>query len=115
MHHFKHGLMNTIKPGVSIWRKTYATFAPSKELKGKPLLTLEHFLQRGRALALWRDIIRAVHRIPRSATRDEMREFARVEFERYRNVHDLDHIRYLISTGKTQLDSMRRYVEQYSL
>ena len=41
-----------------------------------------------------------------------MRTFARGEFERNKFVYDLGHIRYLISTGKTQFDSMRRYVEQ---
>ncbi|TKA70799.1 hypothetical protein B0A55_06908 [Friedmanniomyces simplex] len=81
--------------------------------KGKgPFLTLEHFVQRGRALALWRDIVRAIHKVPPSSTREEMRTFARGEFERNKLVHDLGHIRYLISTGKTQFDSMRRYVEQ---
>lgn len=64
------------------------------------------FVQRQRALSLWRDIVRATNstkalslnsahqlkeliEIPPSSTRDEMREFARAEFERYRNVHDL--------------------------
>jgi len=50
--------------------------------------------------------------VPPSATREEMRTFARGEFERNKFVYDLGHIRYLISTGKTQFDSMRRYVEQ---
>jgi len=67
-------------------------------------------------------------------TKYEMLDFARAEFERNRYVHDLGHIRYLISvrrsrharftyeaplmtdqTGKTQLDSMRRYVEQNAM
>lgn len=66
-------------------------------------------------------------------TKYEMLDFARAEFERNRYVHDLSHIRYLISvcrhvtvndamssltvyqTGKTQLDSMRRYVEQNAM
>ena len=41
-----------------------------------------------------------------------MRDFAREEFERNRNVTELGQIRYLISTGKTQFDSMRRYVDE---
>lgn len=44
-----------------------------------------------------------------------MRTFARGEFERNKFVHDLGHIRYLISTGKTQFDSMKRYIEQNAL
>ena len=44
-----------------------------------------------------------------------MREFARAEFERTREVHDIGHIRYLISTGKTQFDGMRRYIDEQVL
>lgn len=53
--------------------------------------------------------------LPPSSTREEMRTFARGEFERNKFVHDLGHIRYLISTGKTQFDSMKRYIEQNAL
>ncbi|KAM0691781.1 hypothetical protein Q7P36_007981 [Cladosporium allicinum] len=98
-------------------RAAYATIAPAKSLlRGKkgPPLTLEHFLQRGRVLALWRDVVRAVNKAPPS-TRQELLDFARGEFEQHRKVTDLGHIRYLISTGKTQLDSMARYVEQQAM
>ncbi|KAL2111663.1 hypothetical protein VUR80DRAFT_9595 [Thermomyces stellatus] len=73
-------------------------------------LSLEHFVQRSRALALYRSILRATQRIPDSKTRAETRGFARAEFERNRNVTDLGHIRYLISTGKTEWESMERYI-----
>ena len=53
--------------------------------------------------------------LPPSTTREEMRTFARGEFERNKFVYDLGHIRYLISTGKTQFDSMKRYIEQNAL
>lgn len=105
-------------------------------------------MQRQKVLALWRDCVRTIYSKPRrfqyievfadtwaeipksSDTREEMRSFARDEFERYKHVHDIvsfgyelprrnrvlifmqSHIRYLTSTGKTQLDSMRRLVEQ---
>ena len=39
-----------------------------------------------------------------------MRSYARGEFERNRNVTSLTQIRYLVSTGKTELDSMQRYI-----
>ncbi|KAF2486654.1 hypothetical protein BDY17DRAFT_321430 [Neohortaea acidophila] len=93
--------------------RLYATFSRARSLKDKgPVLTLEQFLQKQRVLGFWREIMREVHKIPPSSTRQEMREFARTEFERNRHLKDLDHIRYLVATGKTQLDSMRRYVEQ---
>ncbi|OAT06133.1 hypothetical protein BDBG_02413 [Blastomyces gilchristii SLH14081] len=61
---------------------------------------------------LWREIVRATNRIPKSSARDEMRSFARHEFERSKDVTDLTHIRYLISTGKTEFDAMRRYIDE---
>lgn len=79
---------------------------------GKPILDLDHFLQRQRVIALWREIVRAIYKIPASATRIEMRDFAREEFERNRHVTELTQIRYLISTGKTQFDSMKRYIDE---
>jgi hypothetical protein len=44
-----------------------------------------------------------------------MRAFARAEFEQHRDVQDVGHIRYLISMGRTQFDSMRRYIEEQVL
>lgn len=67
-------------------------------------------------IALWRDIVRSTNNIEDLATRTDMRQFARVEFEQHRHVTDLvctsdlhyavetlltinlqDHIRYLLS------------------
>ena len=47
------------------------------------------FLQRSRALSLYRTILRATRRIGDPTTRAETRRFARDEFERHRNVTDL--------------------------
>ncbi|KXL43408.1 hypothetical protein M433DRAFT_318954 [Acidomyces richmondensis BFW] len=101
--------MQSFRHGMKTLAKQYATISSGKDVKGKSFLTLEH---RARALALWRDIIRNIRKIPPSETREEMRTFARGEFERHKYVHDLGHIRYLISSGKTQFDTMRRYIEQ---
>lgn len=93
--------------------RTFATVLSQRPSRlGKPILGLDHFLQRQRVIALWREIVRAIYKIPASATRVEMRDFAREEFERNRHVEELSQIRYLISTGKTQFDSMRRYVDE---
>jgi len=114
----------------------YATVSSGRHFRDKgPPLSLEHvcpfdyrgnitntklrsgqFLQKQRALNLWRDIVRSVNslfcfmtialsplichiEIPLGNTRSEMRGFARDEFERNRDVHDIGHIRYLISVG----------------
>ncbi|KAF2710364.1 hypothetical protein K504DRAFT_476349 [Pleomassaria siparia CBS 279.74] len=86
---------------------TVATKAASRlRIRGKTL-GLDHFIQRQRALALWRDILRSTAGIPDTPTRHDMRQFARREFEQHKDVSDLGHIRYLISYGKTQFDSMK--------
>lgn len=81
---------------------------PSKKLG--TTLSLDHFLQRSRVLALYRTILRGTKNIKDVKTKDETRKFARGEFERRRNVTDMGHIRYLLSTGKTEWESMERYV-----
>ncbi len=47
------------------------------------------FLQRSRALALYRTILRGTRGINDPATRAETRRFARDEFERHRDVTDI--------------------------
>ncbi|EMD91180.1 hypothetical protein COCC4DRAFT_167099 [Bipolaris maydis ATCC 48331] len=91
--------------------RRYATVA-SKPLsrlgaRGKSPVSLDHFIQRQRVLALWRDIVRSTANIPDEAARKDMRQFARSEFEQHRRVTDLGHIRYLISHGKTQFQAMK--------
>ena len=53
--------------------------------------------------------------IPGSPTKKEMREDARTEFERHRDMQDIGHILYLISTGRTQFDGMKRYINEQVL
>ncbi|KAL4941151.1 hypothetical protein BDV06DRAFT_195048 [Aspergillus oleicola] len=78
----------------------------------KPAISLDHFIQRQRVIAFWREIVRALNKIPNSPTRSELRDYARTEFERHRNVTDLQHIRYLLSTGKSEFDMMKRYIDE---
>ncbi|KAK3904710.1 hypothetical protein C8A05DRAFT_13441 [Staphylotrichum tortipilum] len=93
------------------WRslRTYATSNRPSRL-GKAL-SLDHFIQRTRALSFYRHILRSTRRIADPKTRAETRKFARDEFERHRGVTDLGHIRYLLSTGKTEWESMERYID----
>ncbi|KAF1817019.1 hypothetical protein P152DRAFT_6126 [Eremomyces bilateralis CBS 781.70] len=95
--------------------RQFASDATSRDTggrKGVRLPTLDEWIQRERAISLWRDIVRAINEVPSKSTRQELREFARGEFERHRYVTDIGHIRYLISTGKTEFDHMKRYVEE---
>lgn len=88
-----------------------ANAARATRLTNKPPVSLEHFLQRSRVLSLYRTIIRSIYRIPKS-NRSEPLAYARGEFERNRHVHDLTQIRYLISTGKTEFETMGRYIDE---
>ncbi|KAI1173588.1 complex 1 LYR protein [Nemania sp. FL0916] len=102
----------SIQPRPAIALRTYATGTgtpPKSRLR--PTLSLEHFLQRAQVLALYRTILRDTRHIGDAAARSETRAFARAEFERHRGVTDLNHIRYLLSTGRTEWQSMGRYID----
>jgi len=86
----------------------YATHARPSKLKGT--MSLDHFLQRQRTIHFYRKILRGTKAIRDPATKKESRGFARAEFERHRHVTDLSHIRYLLSTGKTEWENMERYI-----
>ncbi|GAW21197.1 hypothetical protein EKO27_g7689 [Xylaria grammica] len=101
--------LRTIQPCSAIALRSYATRTPPKS-RLRPTLSLEHFLQRARVLALYRTILRGTGHIGDPVTRSETRSFARAEFERHRGVTDSDHVRYLLSTGKTEWESMERYI-----
>lgn len=90
---------------------TYRSKLNKQGAKTPPPLSLEHFLQRQRALGLYRTILRSLFRIPKDG-RAEPIAWARGEFERNRNVKDVTQIRYLISTGKTEFEGMSRYVDE---
>lgn len=94
-------------------------------------LTILKFIQRTRVISFYRTILRGTKHIADAQTKAESRRYARDEFERHRNVTDLvcgadspfhlnyapritnmsqSHIRYLLSTGKTEWEGMERYV-----
>ncbi|KAF2280793.1 uncharacterized protein EI97DRAFT_8518 [Westerdykella ornata] len=69
---------------------TIATKAASRlQKRGKSPLSLDHFIQRQRALSLWRNILRSTAGISDPGIKRDMRQFARSEFEQHRNVTDL--------------------------
>lgn len=87
-------------------------FKPSRLPTNKPPPpSLEAFIQRGRVLGLYREILRNLFRIPKGK-RDEPIAYAKNEFGRNKHVKDITQIRYLISTGKTEFDTMSRYIDE---
>ena len=91
--------------------RSYATASTrsSRLPSSKPPLSLDHFLLRQRVISLYRTIVRASHKIP-PPTREEMKKYAREEFEQHKAVEDLRKIRYLLSTGKTEFERLRKQV-----
>ncbi|RPA75211.1 hypothetical protein BJ508DRAFT_365818 [Ascobolus immersus RN42] len=78
----------------------------------KAPLSFHRFLLRGRTLGLYREVMRRVYKIPSPQLRKEIRDYARGEFERERNVEDEEKIKYLISMGRKEMMEMDRYVGQ---
>lgn len=77
---------------------------------GGDLPSLDHFLQRERAIKLWREILRGCRQVSDFNTKRETLDFAKEEFRRNKDIKDLTQIRYLISTGKTQWETFQRYI-----
>jgi Complex 1 protein (LYR family) len=73
--------------------------------------SLEHFIQRQKVLALWRTVLRDIFKIPKDK-RAEPLAYAKGEFVRNKHITDITQIRYLISTGKTEFETMQRYIDQ---
>ncbi|KAI5858353.1 hypothetical protein BZA05DRAFT_380936 [Tricharina praecox] len=71
--------------------------------------SLQSFLLRTRALHFYRDILRAT---AQARGRHELRQWAKDEFLRNRNVTDQTHIRYLLDMGKREFTTMKRYLEE---
>ena len=97
----------------SVSSKAPKAVSPPKPLKLRkpPPLSLEHFIQQQRVLSLWRTILRNLFRIPKG-NRNESIAYAKKEFERNKHVTDISQIRYLVSTGKTEFESMARYIDE---
>ncbi|KAI8578307.1 hypothetical protein K450DRAFT_248211 [Umbelopsis ramanniana AG] len=70
-------------------------------------LSLEHFLARRRAIALYREIIRSLKGLNKTDAH-EIRQWARSDFERYRGEKDLEKIKSLITSGKHQMHSVQQ-------
>ena len=116
----RHRKLPHPRPPHSRTRSLTGTHNPSKPVKPSafpsPPLSLESFLLRQRVLSLWRDIVRLTNKIPggtsTGGTRRELRQYARHGFERHRGKTDRAQIRFLVSTGRTELQGMRRYVDE---
>ncbi|KAG9240454.1 hypothetical protein BJ878DRAFT_430266 [Calycina marina] len=90
--------------------RCYTTAARRPNYLGKTV-DLDHFLQRKKAIALWRSIVRGCKKIEDKSTKQDTLKFAREEFRRNKDVEDITQIRYLTSTGKMEWETMEKYIE----
>ncbi|ORX91517.1 LYR motif-containing protein 2-like protein [Basidiobolus meristosporus CBS 931.73] len=79
---------------------------PSKLSSSGP--NLQHFITRVKVLGLYREIMRATGKIENPKDKKELRDWARADFEHYRNITDQDKIKTLLSQGKYQLHNLQR-------
>ncbi|KAG2220251.1 hypothetical protein INT45_008792 [Circinella minor] len=75
-----------------------------------PQMSLAHFMIKGQVISLYRQILRCGKKLDKR-DKQEIRDFARADFERYRNEKDLDKIRSLLSSGKQQMHSLQASVQ----
>ncbi|KAI9496885.1 hypothetical protein BDB00DRAFT_869115 [Zychaea mexicana] len=75
-----------------------------------PEMSLAHFMIKGQVLSLYRQVLRCGKGLAKR-DKQEIRDFARADFERYRNERDLDKIRSLLSSGKQQMHSLQASVQ----
>ncbi|TVU27948.1 hypothetical protein EJB05_19453 [Eragrostis curvula] len=68
-------------------------------------MDLRAFIMRTRVLKLYRQALRVTRRAPEHA-RDELRQTARAEIEKYRDCDDKQKIRFLISEGMQRLKDL---------
>lgn len=92
-------------------RPTLCILSTTSRLRKPAPPSLDHFIQRQRVLALWRDILRSLYRNMSNPQRAETVAYVRGEFDRNREVADIGKIRYLLSTGRAEWEGMRRGVE----
>ncbi|KAI5859690.1 hypothetical protein GGS23DRAFT_607393 [Durotheca rogersii] len=97
-----------MKASSAIAIRAYGTNLPKSSLGAT--LSLDHFILRSSVLSLYRRVLRGTRRISDRATRVEARNYARSELERHRGVSDAAHIRFLLSTGRTEWENMERYI-----
>ncbi|CAF0910989.1 unnamed protein product [Adineta steineri] len=77
-------------------------------------LSLKHFIIRSQAIALYRDIMRTLLKIQDQDYRKEMRDWARIEFNRHRTLKDLGEIRTQIALGRRNLNELKLSMQMAS-
>ncbi|GAA5862388.1 hypothetical protein JCM3774_002500 [Rhodotorula dairenensis] len=83
-----------------------AAAARSSRFADKPALPLDYFVNRAKALALYRQFVRATKSLGDARTRWETMQWIRNDFERNRAVVDSEKCKTLLSLGHRQLKQL---------
>uniref|UniRef100_A0A8C0BE40 LYR motif-containing protein 2 n=1 Tax=Buteo japonicus TaxID=224669 RepID=A0A8C0BE40_9AVES len=75
---------------------------------GLASLSPSQFLRRQQVLHLYRKILRAIRDVPAEADRRYLKDWAREEFRRNKDVTEEDAIRMMITQGNMQLQELQR-------
>ena len=88
----------------------YRTYTINSSHRRPLPLSLPAFLLRAQVLSLYRTILRTTRLLAKSdPTRNELKKFARSEFERNRNVQqdDLSQVKSLVAAGRAEVERWR--------
>ncbi|KAJ2744767.1 hypothetical protein GGI20_002694 [Coemansia sp. BCRC 34301] len=72
----------------------------------RPAPSFQQFIQRGQVVAMYRKFMRLTKRAPDKSSRKEMREWIRVDFDRYRTESDPRRIDVLLAQASRQYKNM---------
>ncbi|KAG0082363.1 hypothetical protein BGZ92_011804 [Podila epicladia] len=79
----------------------------SKRIQMQDGPNLEYFITRARVLSLYREIQRSLKGVKNPKDRQELKAWARSDFEHYRHEKNPDKIKSLISQGKHQFHALQ--------
>lgn len=99
--------MRLFTPNATFLYRNYSTNSSHRRLLP---LSLPAFLLRAQVLSLYRTILRTTRLLAKSdPTRNELKDFARTEFERNRHVqqHDLSRVKSLVAAGRAEVERWR--------
>ncbi|ORY78031.1 complex 1 protein [Leucosporidium creatinivorum] len=94
-----------MRPALQLSASVKAAPRPSR-LTGKPFLPLDYFLNRTKALSLYRQFIRATKGLGDASARWETVKWVRSDFERYRDVVESEKVKTLLALGHRQLKQL---------
>lgn len=73
----------------------------------KDAMTFKRFILRKDVLKLYRDILRAIRKVPNELDRKDLKQWARDDFKKYKKIDDEEAIRMMLTKGRMTLDELK--------